>query len=127
MTGKRWVAGTIMAKDPEGKYVFLVKKETDTDFFTTTEINSTKTGLASIIDKLKTILPIEASDLKLYELTNAIVNDDRIPLFVFEFLNEEVNYRLLTENNDSSLFWLDSDELTKTLERWEISGVPQFK
>ncbi|MEK6190556.1 MAG: hypothetical protein N2A99_06160 [Carnobacterium alterfunditum] len=127
MTGKRWVAGTIMAKDPEGKYVFLVKKETDTDFFTTTEINSAKTGLASIIDKLKTILPIEASDLKLYELTNAIVNDDRIPLFVFEFLNEEVNYRLLTENNDSSLFWLDSDELTKTLERWEISGVPQFK
>ncbi|MBT2731973.1 hypothetical protein [Carnobacterium sp. ISL-102] len=127
MTEKRWVAGTIMAKDPEGKYVFLVKKETDMDFFTATEINSAKTGLASIIDKLKTILPIEASDLKLYELTNAIVNDDRIPLFVFEFLNEEVNYRLLTENNDSSLFWLDSDELTKTLERWEISGVPQFK
>lgn len=127
MTEKRWVAGTIMAKDPEGKYVFLVKKETDMDFFTATEINNAKTGLASIIDKLKTILPIEASDLKLYELTNAIVNDDRIPLFVFEFLNEEVNYRLLTENNDSSLFWLDSDELTKTLERWEISGVPQFK
>lgn len=127
MTEKRWVAGTIMAKDPEGKYVFLVKKETDMDFFTATEINSAKTGLASIIDKLKTVLPIEASDLKLYELTNAIVNDDRIPLFVFEFLNEEVNYRLLTENNDSSLFWLDSDELTKTLERWEISGVPQFK
>ncbi|SIO00513.1 hypothetical protein SAMN05878443_0908 [Carnobacterium alterfunditum] len=127
MTEKRWVAGTIMAKDPEGKYVFLVKKETDMDFFTATEINSAKTGLASIIDKLKTVLPIEASDLKLYELTNAIVNDDRIPLFVFEFLNEEVNYRLLTENNDRSLFWLDSDELTKTLERWEISGVPQFK
>lgn len=127
MIEERWVAGTIMAKGPEGKYVFLVKKETEMDFFTTTEINSTKTGLACIIDKLKTILPIEASDLKLYELTNAIVNDKRIPLFVFEFLNEDTNHRLLTANNDSSLFWLDSNELTKTLERWEISGVPQFK
>lgn len=127
MTEKSWVAGTIMAKKPDGKYVFLVKKEIEMNFFTATEINSTKTGLACIIDKLKTILPIEASDLKLYELTNAIVNDNRIPLFVFEFLNEEANHRMLNETNDSSLFWLDSDELTKTLERWEISGVPQFK
>lgn len=127
MTEKRWVAGTIMAKGPDGKYVFLVKKETEMDFLTTTEINSTKTGLACILDKLKTILPIEASDLKLFELTNAIVNDDRIPLFVFELLNEEVNHRLFTESNDSSLVWQHSGELTKTLERWEISGVPQFK
>ncbi|MGB7365377.1 hypothetical protein [Carnobacterium jeotgali] len=127
MTEKRLVAGTIMAKGPEGKYVFLVKKETEMDFFTTTEINDSKTGLASIIDKLKTILPIEASDLKLYELTNAVVSDNRIPLFVFEFLDVEVDHRLLTENNDNSLSWLHSDELTKTLEKWEISGVPQFK
>lgn len=127
MTEKRWVAGTIMAKGPEGKYVFLIKKETEEPSFPTTEIKDTKTGLACILEKLKTILPIEASDLKLYELTNAVVNDNRVPLFVFEFNNEEVENKLLTESNDDSLSWLHSDELTKTLEKWEISGVPQFK
>lgn len=127
MTEKRWVAGTIMAKGPEGKYVFLIKKETEELFFPTTEIKDTKTGLACILEELKTVLSIEASDLKLYELTNAVVNDNRVPLFVFEFLNEEIENRLLIESNADSLSWLHSDELTKTLEKWEISGVPQFK
>lgn len=127
MTEKRWVAGTIMAKGPEGKYVFLVKEEAELHTFPTTEISDAKTGLACIIDNLKTILPIEASDLNLYELTNAVVNDKRIPLFVFGFHNEEIDHSLLTENNDHNLSWLHSDDLTKTLEKWEISGVPQFK
>lgn len=127
MTEKRWVAGTVMAKGPEGKYVFLVEVEAELQSFPTTEISGAKTGLASIIDTLKSILPIEATDLNLYELTNAVVNDNRIPLFVFEFHDEKIDHRLLTESNDTSLSWLHSDELTKTLEKWEISGVPQFK
>lgn len=127
MTEKRWVAGTIMAKGPEGKYVFLVKVEAEVHSFPTTEISDVKTGLATILETLKTILPIKATDLNLYELTNAVVNDNRIPLFVFELYDEEADYRLLTERGDHSLTWLHSDELTKTLEKWEISGVPQFK
>lgn len=127
MIEKRWVAGTIMAKGPEGKYVFLVKEEAELHSFPTTEISDAKTGLACIIDQLKLILPIDASDLNLYELTNAVVNDNRIPLFVFELYNEEIDHSLLTENNKHSLSWLHSDDLTKTLEKWEISGVPQFK
>lgn len=127
MTDKRWVAGTIMAKGPEGKYVFLVKVEAEMHSFPTTEISDVKTGLATILEALKTILPIKATDLNLYELTNAVVNDNRIPLFVFELYDEEADYRLLTESGDNSLIWLHSDELTKTLEKWEISGVPQFK
>ncbi|MER2226841.1 MAG: hypothetical protein ABS916_07295 [Carnobacterium sp.] len=127
MTEKRWVAGTIMAKGPEGKYVFLVKAEAEVHSFPTTEISDVKTGLATILEALKIILPIKATDLNLYELTNAVVNDNRIPLFVFELYDEEADYRLLTESGDNSLTWLHSDELTKTLENWEISGVPQFK
>lgn len=127
MTEKRWVAGTIMAKGPGGKYVFLVEIEAEMHSFPTTEISDVKTGLATILETLKTILPIKATDLNLYELTNAVVNDNRIPLFVFELYDEEADYRLLTESGDNSLTWLNSDELTKTLEKWEISGVPQFK
>ncbi|MER2173861.1 MAG: hypothetical protein ABS911_04205 [Carnobacterium sp.] len=127
MTEKRWVAGTIMAKGPEGKYVFLVKVEAEVHSFPTTEISDVKTGLATILEALKTILPIKATDLNLYELTNAVVNDNRIPLFVFELYDEEADYRLLTEHGNNSLTWLHSDDLTKTLEKWEISGVPQFK
>ena len=78
MTEKRWVAGTIMAKGPEGKYVFLVKAEAEVHSFPTTEISDVKTGLATILEALKIILPIKATDLNLYELTNAVVND-KIP------------------------------------------------
>lgn len=69
---------------------------------------------------------LDIEKLELNELTNAIVDDNRIPLFVFIY--EDINLvdpdQLLAESYDLS--WEHSDNVIATLEQWKISGVPQF-
>jgi len=121
-----YVASTILVKDSDGRYVFLVKKEEDGFSFPATLVEPRKTGLACVINRLKEIVDIEIEKLELTELTNAIVNDDRIPLFVFIYEDDNLSspYDLLIE--DSELSWVHSDNIVSTLEQWKISGVPQF-
>ena len=121
-----YVASTILVKDTDGRYVFLVKKEEDGFSFPATLVEPRKTGLACVISRLKEIVDIEIEKLELTELTNAIVNDDRIPLFVFIYEDDTLSspYDLLIE--DSELSWVHSDNIVSTLEQWKISGVPQF-
>lgn len=121
-----YVASTILVKDTDGRYVFLVKKEEDGFSFPATLVEPRKTGLACVISRLKEIADIEIEKLELTELTNAIVNDDRIPLFVFIYEDDNLSspYDLLIE--DSELSWVHSDNIVSTLEQWKISGVPQF-
>ncbi|WP_423189756.1 NUDIX hydrolase [Alkalibacterium sp. f15] len=120
------VASTILVKDSDGRYVFLVKKEENGYSFPATRIEPKKTGLACMISRLKELVNIEIEKLELNELTNAIVNDNRVPLFVFIYEDENILSpdELLIE--DSGLSWVHSDNIMSTLEEWKISGVPQF-
>ena len=63
----------------------------------------------------------------MFELTNAIVADVRIPLFVFE-LTENLDdlESLLKVSKDDTLSWQHTDAIRGALSTWEISGVPQF-
>lgn len=115
-----------MAKDKNGRYVFLVNKE-DTGFsFPATSVEPKKTGLACIIDRIKETLVVEVEKLELNELTNAVVNQHSVPLFVFTYEDDSLQDPEQLLPKGSSLSWLHSENLTKTLEEWEISGVPQF-
>lgn len=115
-----------MVKDENGRYVFLVKQIEDGYSFPVTSVESKKTGLACIIESMKSMLHIEVENLELNELTNAVVNDHRVPLFVFTYEDDTIKNpnQLLPQN--SGLSWLHSENLTHTLEEWELSGVPQF-
>lgn len=126
MTEKQWVAGTIMTHNIEGKYVFLVKKEGEKFSFPSTQILSKQTGLACILEELKSTLAIDIQNLNLFELTNAIVEGNRIPLFVFELADASIQTNEILKRNFPQLSWQQSSILTETLENWEISGVPQF-
>lgn len=120
-----YVACTILAQDVDGRYVFLVKKEEEGFSFPATHAEPKKTGLACVINRLKQIVHIDIEKLELSELTNAIVENHRIPLFVFSYDNADVSPQdLLPE--DSELSWAHSENIIATLEQWEISGVPQF-
>lgn len=123
---QRYVACTIMAKDENGRYVFLVKQEENGFSFPATTVEPKKTGLACVIDQIKETLSVEVEKLELNELTNAVVDEHSVPLFVFTYEDDSVEdpRQLLPEG--SSLSWLHSENLTQTLEEWEISGVPQF-
>lgn len=121
-----YVASTILVKDEEGRYVFLVKEEKDGYSFPASIVEPKKTGLACVINRLKEIVDIEIEKLELNELTNAVVNDIRIPLFVFVYEDDDLSSPedLLIEDN--GLSWVHSQNLISTLEDWKISGVPQF-
>lgn len=121
-----YVASTILVKDTNGRYVFLVKKEEDGYSFPATRVEPKKTGLACVISRLKELVDIKIEKLELNELTNAIVDDNRIPLFVFIYENDSLSSpeKLLME--DSGLSWVHSENIRSTLEQWKISGVPQF-
>ncbi|SFC21212.1 hypothetical protein SAMN04488102_1043 [Alkalibacterium subtropicum] len=121
-----YVASTILVKDEEGRYVFLVKEEKDGYSFPASVVEPKKTGLACVINRLKEIVDIDIEKLELTELTNAIVNDNRIPLFVFIYEDDTLSSPgdLLIEDN--GLSWVHSENIVSTLEEWKISGVPQF-
>ncbi|GEK92129.1 hypothetical protein [Alkalibacterium kapii] len=121
-----YVASTILVKDKDGRYVFLVKEEEDGYSFPASVVEPEKTGLACVINRVKEIVDIDIEKLELNELTNAIVDDDRIPLFVFIYEDDylEAPEHLLIDDNDLS--WVHSENIVSTLEDWKISGVPQF-
>ncbi len=126
MTDKHSVACTVIAKDGEGDYVFLLENQSKGYGFLNTEVSKNKTGLASIIEKVKAELKVSVAELELFELTNAVVEKNRIPLFVFSCRNEELDFNdLLVEG--STLSWQHTENLSRTFKKWQISGVPQFQ
>lgn len=126
MRENHYVACTIMVKDTDGRYVFLVSEEKDGYAFLATQIKPERTGLASVIDRLKEVASFKIDYLELNELTNAVVKNTSIPLFVFLYDDEEATdpNDLLLEETDLS--WVHSENVISTLEQWKISGVPQF-
>ncbi|MGX7420311.1 hypothetical protein ACWOFR_16085 [Carnobacterium gallinarum] len=130
MTEKQWVAGTIMTMDENGKSVFLVSNksgEANNFTFPAAKIVEDRTGLASILEDLKHKLTIDVSSLNLFELTNAVVEETRIPLFVFELTESLTDLEsLLKLPNHDILSWQRTEEIRGALATWEISGVPQF-
>lgn len=127
MTEKQWVAGTIMTHGPEDKYVFLVNKENKKNSFPVTQILEKKTGLACILAEFKKLLAIDIQQLNLFELTNALVEGENIPLFVFEVANKETEINKILKKDSDYLSFVQSDALTETLTEWKITGVPQFQ
>lgn len=126
MTEVQLVAGTVMAQAFNGKYVFLVKNQEESYKLPMTSISDNKTGLACMIEELKTILDIEGSSLDLYELTNSVVNDTRVPLFVFALNKKFTELNELLKENSTHYAWMPSDTLIETLGNMDISGVPIF-
>lgn len=126
MRENHYVACTIMVKDEDGRYVFLVSEETDGYAFLATQVKPERTGLASVIDRLREVTSFKIENLELNELTNAVVKDTSIPLFVFLYEDDdsiEPAEMLLDKTN---LSWVHSENVISTLEQWKISGVPQF-
>ncbi|API90287.1 hypothetical protein BKP56_06675 [Marinilactibacillus sp. 15R] len=126
MAKNRYVACTVLVKDEDDRFVFLVKKEAEGFSFPATEVLPRKTGLACIIDRMKEVLLLDVEKLELNELTNAVVANHRVPLFVFNYEDEQIKSPMELLPEDSELTWEHSEKITKTLKDWEISGVPQF-
>lgn len=120
------MACTVLVKNEDGRYVFLVSKEDNGFAFLATTVKPKQTGLASVISRLKEVIDLDIEKLELNELTNAIVEDNRIPLFVFVYEDASLTYPDQLLSDEDELSWVYSDNIISTLEQWKISGVPQF-
>lgn len=119
------VAYTVITKREDGKLMFLVKKD-KTDFvFPLTTYEKFGTGLASVLEEIKTALNLDIDQLELAELINTIMAGQKIPLFVFDYQEDNVQLEDLVKTS-SALQWQVSDNFTETLKKYEISGVPNF-
>lgn len=120
-----FIAYTIMVQRTDGKWIFLVKQENINFIFPGTTIEERHTGLATVIQEMKKKLDLNFDKVELAELTNAVIEDERIPLFVFKYNcgTEDPVDLLLPETN---LKWQVSDDFKKTIQKYEISGVPLF-
>lgn len=119
------VAYTIITKRNDGKLMFLVEEKEKNYTFPRTGYENDCTGLASVIEEIKKTLHVEVKELELSELINTVIEDQRIPLFVFNYAQEGKELDELIASH-SELCWQVSDNLTHTLRKYDLSGVPSF-
>lgn len=115
------VAGTIMLHLEDGSKKFLVHSVDDKLEFALAELSAEKTGLANILSFLKEIVHIDVSKIDLMELTNTHINQENIPLFVFETEQKSQNEEL-----GEGYLWEDSGQMRSVLGTYEVEGVPFF-
>jgi len=115
------VAGTIMLHLEDGSKKFLVHSRENKLEFACADHSNDKTGLANILSFLKEIVHIDVSKINLMELTNTHINQENVPLFVFE--TEQKNQQ---EQLGEGYHWEDPGQMRTVLGIYEVDGVPIF-
>lgn len=121
-----YIAYTIIVERDDGKPMFLIDNDETYFGFPAVESIKDQRGLSIIIDELKrTLKNIDFGRIELSELTNLVIEDNRIPFFVLKYQCGNVSPKdLLLES--STLEWQLSDNIYETLQQYDISGVPLF-
>ena len=121
-----YIAYTIIVERDDGTPMFLIDNDETYFGFPAVESIKNQSGLSIIIDELKrTLKNIDFGRIELSELTNLVIEDNRIPFFVLKYQCGNVSPKdLLLES--STLEWQLSDNIYETLQQYDISGVPLF-
>lgn len=121
-----YIAYTIIVERDDGKPMFLIDNDETHFGFPAVKSIKNQSGLSIIIDELKrTLKNIDFGRIELSELTNLVIEDNRIPFFVLKYQCGNVSPKdLLLES--STLEWQLSDNIYETLQQYDISGVPLF-
>lgn len=119
------IAGTILVEDSERQIKFLVNQTNK--LFVTSYLSDDKTALATILEKLRSLVDFDIDHLELVELTNSVYKGKDIPLYVFSYNGEDAP-RLKNIADETDIYgWLNYKDLKKTFEQVTIQGVPNFK
>lgn len=121
MSNKR-VAGTIMLNLENGSKKFLMRPLGENIEFATAKVSDSMTGLASMLQLFKEEIQLDVTNINLVELTNAHINKENLPLFVFE-MEEKYMPKHFT---NSDYTWAEPSKLKALWSSYEIEGVPMF-
>lgn len=114
-----------MTERADGKPLFLVESNEHTTGFPVIPYDKANTGLANAIQYIKENFQLDIEKLELVELTNVVVKNHRIPLFVFSYHHNTANLDKALPAS-SNFKWETSDNFSQELKNYDISGVPIF-
>jgi len=120
-TAEHYIAYTVIIKDSDGQINFLVQQEGNTYSFPAALATIKRTALACVINKVKDLLSLNVDNLELTELTNAVVHENRIPLYVF-YYEEPKDLEIIKDSDKYT--WVHYNELKSTFNEWHIGGAP---
>lgn len=115
------VAGTVMLHLQNGSKRFLMHTDGDKVELASTEFSDDRTGLANILELLKDAAHLDVNQINLVELTNGHIEDQNIPLFVFEMEEAENSSEVAQE-----FHWEEPQTFREIMNNYKIEGVPFF-
>lgn len=121
MLNKKRVAGTVILNLQDGTKKFLLNKDDENVKLLTTELSEEQTGLACVLQFLKEQVHLDVSTIDLVELTNGSEGETKIPLFVFEMLENEQ-----TKELPEAFYWGDTASFQNIIQKFQIEGLPYF-
>lgn len=116
------IAATVILNKADGSKRFLMRQTSAQSTLVVANANEGNTGLANVLQVLKEQVAIDVYQLQLVELTNGIIKDKRMPIFVFE-INESENMH--TELADGYI-WKDTQYFMERIANFEVKGMPLF-
>ena len=120
MSNKK-VAGTIKLNLNDGSKKFLMHPIGEAIEFAMAKVSDEMTGLASMLQWFKEEVQLDVTSISLVELTNAHINKENVPLFVFE-----MDEQALKNEMDKDYTWVAPAELKTIWSKYHIEGVPMF-
>lgn len=116
------IAATVILNKADGSKRFLMHQSSAQSTLVVANANGENTGLANVLQVLKEQVAIDVYQLQLVELTNGIIKDRRMPIFVFEMNeNEDVNIELA-----DGYTWKDTQYFMERIANFEVKGMPLF-
>lgn len=116
---------TVITENRDDQLMFLVHNKQEEFVFPITCYEESYTGLGAVIELMKQTLDLNFDHIELVELSNAVVDDENIPIFVFRYNKELVDVDKLCLP-DTDLKWQVFKDLKDVLKGYDISGAPSF-
>ena len=117
----RKVAGIVMLHLQDGDKRFLLHSTGSTLELAYADFSEGKTGLANILELLKGTVQLDVKKIDLVELTNGQINQENVPMFVFE-AEEAAQKSVLPDG----YYWEEAQKFQEIIRNYDIEGTPFF-
>lgn len=115
------IAATVILHRNDGSKRFLTENQGQGQSLLLVENDTMHTGLASVLQNIKENVHLDVFQLRLVELTNAKIADKRMPIFVFEVKEEDIDIRLPAQYS-----WKEAKYFMQMISEFELQGMPIF-
>nr|WP_253263322.1 hypothetical protein [Enterococcus cecorum] len=115
------IAATVILHKTDGSKRFLTENQAQGQSLLMVENDTMHTGLANVLQNIKENVRLDVFQLRLVELTNAKIADKRMPIFVFEAKEEDIDVHL-----PAKYLWKEPKYFMQMVSEFELQGMPIF-